>query len=651
MQIEFSINITPVLSYHLGQFDHSLIHSPVDVDNTGRNITLSLFGQTLSASLADSVVSDIAKGVSAYSLKHNPVSVVNTDYINLSITANQQLSARINENGIQLLYEGANAFSWGDHRLAGYITSSLIGVAGGLVPLDDQILIPSVYLPSFVDDVVEVDNFNELPEIGESSKIYITLNDIEVDRVIHYANTQYRWSGSRYIELVASPGSSDNVPEGVMNLYYSDSRVQSFSDSRYSFSDHNHDNTYSRLVHNHNGVYEPSFGYSNFLDQAVKTTSTPQFTRLGIGTSAHASYSLNVNGDINIPATGQLRANGSGFFGTNGANLQYGVSSQFTSHYFYIGGTAKHGINSTGFGVGTITPDKPFTFVDGTDTLKFGKWDTGGYMAIWFNQATPSNGNYGFLGNSTTTQFNASSQIFFNITDSTIARITSTGFGIGITPSTNFHIAASNSGVRIDRYGNYGGYFDFWQGANSGSVTRRWLIQVNPAGNVTADDDLRFYSANKTGGADYVMTLERDGNVRIGYSASQGTYKLQVNGNATFGGFIAVGTSVIASGGQFNEVYADSSSHDLIIRTRDNSTSKSIVFKTGDTTVIEKMRLDKDGNLLIGNTNGTEKLSVTGNIIASGYKSSDGSAGVSGTWTTTDGKTITAKNGLITQIA
>lgn len=47
-------------------------------------------------------------------------------------------------------------------------------------------LIPSDKLPSYVDDVVEVD---QLPEEGESGKIYI------------YENKQYRWSGTEFIPI------------------------------------------------------------------------------------------------------------------------------------------------------------------------------------------------------------------------------------------------------------------------------------------------------------------------------------------------------------------------------------------------------------------------------------------------------------------
>lgn len=53
--------------------------------------------------------------------------------------------------------------------------------------------VPSNQLPSFVDDVVEAANFASLPGTGETSKIYVTLDD----------NKTYRWGGSSYAQLDA----------------------------------------------------------------------------------------------------------------------------------------------------------------------------------------------------------------------------------------------------------------------------------------------------------------------------------------------------------------------------------------------------------------------------------------------------------------
>lgn len=75
--------------------------------------------------------------------------------------------------------------------------------------------IPAVQLPSFVDDVIEYWDITFFPAVGETGKIYISLDE----------NRVYRWGGVSYIEIVASPGSTDAVPEGPVNKYYTDARA------------------------------------------------------------------------------------------------------------------------------------------------------------------------------------------------------------------------------------------------------------------------------------------------------------------------------------------------------------------------------------------------------------------------------------------
>lgn len=90
------------------------------------------------------------------------------------------------------------------------------GAAGGVAELDGSGKVPSTQLPSYVDDVIEVANYAALPGAGETGKIYVTLDD----------NKCYRWSGSTYIEISASPGSTDSVAEGSLNLYFTDQRAK-----------------------------------------------------------------------------------------------------------------------------------------------------------------------------------------------------------------------------------------------------------------------------------------------------------------------------------------------------------------------------------------------------------------------------------------
>ncbi|MGF7174728.1 tail fiber protein [Azospirillum doebereinerae] len=94
-----------------------------------------------------------------------------------------------------------------------------IGGSDGLLPLVDG-KIAAMYLPSYVDDVIEVASFAALPVAGEGGKIYVLL-----DGGPGGSKPQYRWSGSEYIAIVSSPGSTDAVPEGTANLYFTDARA------------------------------------------------------------------------------------------------------------------------------------------------------------------------------------------------------------------------------------------------------------------------------------------------------------------------------------------------------------------------------------------------------------------------------------------
>jgi hypothetical protein len=75
--------------------------------------------------------------------------------------------------------------------------------------------VPSSQLPSYVDDVLEFANLAGFPASGETGKIYVTVG----------TNKTYRWSGSAYVEISASPGSTDAVPEGSTNLYHTSARA------------------------------------------------------------------------------------------------------------------------------------------------------------------------------------------------------------------------------------------------------------------------------------------------------------------------------------------------------------------------------------------------------------------------------------------
>jgi len=105
--------------------------------------------------------------------------------------------------------------------LTGIPTELLTGanVANGYAKLDSGGLVPAALLPSYVDDVLEYTNLAGFPAAGETGKIYV---DKATQKI-------YRWSGSTYIEISPSPGSTDSVTEGATNLYFTTARASAAS--------------------------------------------------------------------------------------------------------------------------------------------------------------------------------------------------------------------------------------------------------------------------------------------------------------------------------------------------------------------------------------------------------------------------------------
>jgi hypothetical protein len=89
------------------------------------------------------------------------------------------------------------------------------GIANGYASLDASTKVPAAQLPSYVDDVLEFANLAAFPATGATGIIYVALDTGKI----------YRWSGSAYVEISPSPGSTDAVPEGSVNLYYTSARA------------------------------------------------------------------------------------------------------------------------------------------------------------------------------------------------------------------------------------------------------------------------------------------------------------------------------------------------------------------------------------------------------------------------------------------
>ena len=113
------------------------------------------------------------------------ISVIdNADEVTLNITPTV---VEINVN------KGSSYARWG--TIYGTLTDQT-DLTNALILKADLVdgLVPAYQLPSFVDDVIEVANYAALPTIGETGKIYLTLDN----------NKIYRWGGTVYVEIASN---------------------------------------------------------------------------------------------------------------------------------------------------------------------------------------------------------------------------------------------------------------------------------------------------------------------------------------------------------------------------------------------------------------------------------------------------------------
>ena len=139
-----------------------------------------------------------------------------TGAISSTITQYTDTAARSALSASQNLTYNSSTGAFTGPDLSGLQVTSAKGAANGYASLDASGLVPSSQLPSYVDDVVEYAAVVNFPATGETGKIYVATG----------LNKTYRWSGSAYVEIAASPGSTDSVTEGSTNLYFTNTRAR-----------------------------------------------------------------------------------------------------------------------------------------------------------------------------------------------------------------------------------------------------------------------------------------------------------------------------------------------------------------------------------------------------------------------------------------
>ena len=96
------------------------------------------------------------------------------------------------------------------------------GVADGYVPLNSDALISAQYLPSYVDDAVEVATKVDLPAEGEEGKIYVVV----ADEGNGDDTSTYRWTGSAYALIHDTMSAAD-----IKSLYENNADTNVYTDA------------------------------------------------------------------------------------------------------------------------------------------------------------------------------------------------------------------------------------------------------------------------------------------------------------------------------------------------------------------------------------------------------------------------------------
>lgn len=143
-----------------------------------------------------------------------PLSGLDARYLNQSTTGNAATATKLatarNINGVA--FDGSAAITVADSTAEKTANKNQ---ASGYAGLDSGGKVPAALWPSGIDEIIEYANLAAFPGTGASGTIYLALDTGKV----------YRWSGSVYVEISPSPGSTDAVTEGVTNLYYTNARA------------------------------------------------------------------------------------------------------------------------------------------------------------------------------------------------------------------------------------------------------------------------------------------------------------------------------------------------------------------------------------------------------------------------------------------
>lgn len=201
---------------------------------TSSNATVTANSSGLAVSVADASTSakgviEIATDVEA-SAGTSEVLAVNPKQLATKVTANGAITGATK---CKITYDAKGLVTAGTDLTAGdipdisatYIPQTSIGAANGVAGLDANGKVPTAQLPSFVDDVIDAYIVSGATAFSsgwlsktsggsaltpETDKIYVIVESGSI-----YENRTYRWSGSVYVEISASPAQATESTAGI----------------------------------------------------------------------------------------------------------------------------------------------------------------------------------------------------------------------------------------------------------------------------------------------------------------------------------------------------------------------------------------------------------------------------------------------------
>ena len=205
----------------LNQGEILTFSAPLSKDSN-HNVTISNASNTAVGAIRIATDAEKTTGTSEL-LAVNPKQLATKVEKNADITGGTKCKITYDSKGLVTAGADLSASDIPDIS-ATYVTVASKGQANGVASLDGNGKVPSAQLPGYVDDVIEAYIVSGATALSagwlsatdggsaltpETGKIYVVLSTGE------YLNKTYRWSGSTYVEISASPAQATESTAGI----------------------------------------------------------------------------------------------------------------------------------------------------------------------------------------------------------------------------------------------------------------------------------------------------------------------------------------------------------------------------------------------------------------------------------------------------